>query len=787
MERLFTSGKLALAGEAADAASHRWSTVNAPAGDRFRLEKARIALYQGHSRDVLDLLREPLHTAVDQEAQLKRTLYQSLALVRTGKVEEAQSVIQFAERQKVEPALEMEVLSTAGSIALDLDQTARADRLFRRSLLLAQQGDHAFLSMQLFGNLGVIALRGEHYDAAAGLFSRAADLAASLGAKLAREKYLGNLGFSLYGTGDYRKALFQFKLAADEAKLLDADIDLIAWQVNESLCEFHLRRPDAARADVQEALGGAEAIGNQEMIGDAHLSLGFLLAHDQPASALQHAEQALSVARARGDRPEQLSARVLRATLLTENGRENEGRHELLTLARQRDLLPSFRWRVEDELGCAAEARHEMRQADLWFRRSLATYGRQRETLRTLDYQLPFQENASDLLNHYLDHLIANGQEWQALQVLDASRARSLVAAGTGTERAPSGAVPAQALARRLGGAVLVYRIGPLRSYLWAFSAHGRAFYSLPGSTVLYALEKQHQAAILASRDLQGGSGQAGRTLFELLVAPALSVIGKSDRVFLLTGEALADLNFESLLTGEPQSHFWIEDVAVTNARSLWRLAQDARSPQRSRGSPHTLLLLGSPSVPGDLYPVLSHADEEMNRVAAHFAAGARAVLAGAQATPAAYRAAHPGGYAYLHFVSHGEADDLEPLHSAILLQGSAAQPDQFRLSSEAIAAEPLHAELVTLSACYGAGARTYSGEGLVGLAWAFQRAGARHVIGALWEVSDAAAPELMDRLYSGLALGLPPDRALRAAKLALLHGTGVSRKPYYWASFMLY
>ena len=46
-------------------------------------------------------------------------------------------------------------------------------------------------------------------------------------------------------------------------------------------------------------------------------------------------------------------------------------------------------------------------------------------------------------------------------------------------------------------------------------------------------------------------------------------------------------------------------------------------------------------------------------------------------------------------------------------------------------------------------GRRAYSGEGLVGLAWAFLRAGAHNVIAGLWEVTDASTEQLMDRFYN--------------------------------------
>ena len=89
-----------------------------------------------------------------------------------------------------------------------------------------------------------------------------------------------------------------------------------------------------------------------------------------------------------------------------------------------------------------------------------------------------------------------------------------------------------------------------------------------------------------------------------------------------------------------------------------------------------------------------------------------------------------------------------------------------------------------------GSGTRAYSGEGLVGLSWAFLRAGAHNVIGALWEVSDASTPQLMDALYRELSQGKDPATALRDAKLKLLHSAdsdSVFKKPFYWAPFQLY
>jgi len=177
-----------------------------------------------------------------------------------------------------------------------------------------------------------------------------------------------------------------------------------------------------------------------------------------------------------------------------------------------------------------------------------------------------------------------------------------------------------------------------------------------------------------------------------------------------------------------------------------------------------------------------------MKRVENYFPEARRTVLEGKQATPSAYLNSNPERFAYLHFVTHGTASVTRPLESAVIL--SKEGDDSYKLYARDIVKHPITAQLVTISACEGAGRTAYSGEGLIGLSWAFLRAGAHNVIGALWEVSDSAAPELMDSFYSELNSGKDTASALRAAKLSLLHSKdtqSVFRKPYYWAPFQLY
>ncbi|HVT99005.1 MAG TPA: CHAT domain-containing protein, partial [Acidobacteriaceae bacterium] len=194
---------------------------------------------------------------------------------------------------------------------------------------------------------------------------------------------------------------------------------------------------------------------------------------------------------------------------------------------------------------------------------------------------------------------------------------------------------------------------------------------------------------------------------------------------------------------------------------------------------------------PGPDYPQLPNAPVEMREIEKHFRPQDATVFARGRANAAAYLKSDPRRFAYIDFVAHGVASRTDPLDSAIILSRTPGSEDSFKLYAREIMQHPIGARLVTIAACYGGGTRSYAGEGLVGLSWAFLRAGAHNVIGALWEVSDASAPRLMDVLYQGLQDGLPPSAALRQAKLQLLHGTGAERgefrRPFYWGSFQLY
>jgi CHAT domain-containing protein len=260
-------------------------------------------------------------------------------------------------------------------------------------------------------------------------------------------------------------------------------------------------------------------------------------------------------------------------------------------------------------------------------------------------------------------------------------------------------------------------------------------------------------------------------------------MVHPNGKVYIFPDGSLNNLNFETLIVPSPKPHYWIEDADVINASSL-RILAASRAPTKNRAN--HLLLIGDSVAVGKDYPELPKAADQMASVAKHFPSEREQVFRRKQANPAAYLQNHPEQFSNIHFVAHGIASRLSPLDSAIVLSGDADNPSSFKLYARDIVHHRLKADLVTISACYGAGERQYSGEGLVGLAWAFLYAGSHNVIAALWDVADASTYQLMDRFYDELSKGASPDAALRAAKLSLLRGNAF-RNPFYWAPFQLY
>jgi CHAT domain-containing protein/tetratricopeptide (TPR) repeat protein len=767
--------------------AYDFCAVNRPEwAPTFRVELGKVLIHQGASGEALLLLQQPLPAQSTIDLQVRRNLFLAFAQARLGRLDEAGQSLLDAERLKPEGILLAEAISTRGSIDLEEGDLDGAERAFLKSEAEARQKGDRFLQTRALTNLGVVALQEEHYEDALVHFENASMVARSIGAKLALEKAVGNVGFVYYKTGDFQRSLANFKEAEKQAAELGSSIDQVRSLNNAGLSEYRLGDLDAARSFYERSLSLAQSIQNQEEMLDAHVNLGFLLLRlNKLSEAESHVREAKNIVASRKSERAGLEPALLNALLLDKRGNKQGSIDTLVDLEKRAKDVPSLRWEAENTLARIYSEDRRSKDAGLCFQRSIETFRQQRSSLTSVDSTLPFLENGNDLYRDYTEYLIREHRPDEALNVVDESRAEALA---DGLKLPPlkrTVSLNARSIASRAQATILVYSLRPKASYLWAITPARQQFYQLPGSETIVPLILAHTKAILASKDVLAQVNGPGRELYQALVRPVEAMIPKGGKVFIIGDEALSGLNFETLLAGEESPHFWIEDVAITNAKSLRLLS--VNSEKQERYADRRMLLIGDPVYRENENAKLPNAAQEVANVAGHFAADHRTVLTGAQASPDGYREHQPGGFSYIHFVAHATANMTAPLDSAVLLSRDHGDAGAYKLYARDILQQNLHTDLVTLSACYGSGSRQYTGEGLVGLAWAFLRAGSHHVIGAMWEVSDSSTPQLMDDLYGELAKGSQPDVALRSAKLAMLHSNGVFRKPLYWAPFLLY
>ena len=128
--------------------------------------------------------------------------------------------------------------------------------------------------------------------------------------------------------------------------------------------------------------------------------------------------------------------------------------------------------------------------------------------------------------------------------------------------------------------------------------------------------------------------------------------------------------------------------------------------------------------------------------------------------------------YDILHFATHAQLNEDDPLSSAVLL--AKEDKEDGRLEVREIFGMDLKAKLVVLSGCETGLGKLSTGDELVGLTRAFIYAGTPSVVASLWSVDDSSTAHLMASFYRNLKT-MSKVEALRQAQLELIRGEGRS------------
>ena len=684
---------------------------------------------------------------------------------------EATSLLTAAERmaKKYRPELLAEVFSDWANVEAKSKEVTTESHA-REAIRLAQKFHQAKIEVKAFGALGRLRSFQGRYDEAIDANQHALKLATAASWQSKVEKLAGNLGWTYVLLGDFDTATEYLNTALTITDRIGAPFDAASWLQNLGDIATYNRDYAAALNYYRRGLVPARQI--------KHLDLGEFILNSATAS--------LNLGDTAGARKANEEARSLidpkNAELLLQSAmidaRIEAASGEIdAAIGKMRGVIHAAknaqRWEAEARLGEFLIAAKKPSEAAEQFSHALDTAAEARASIKKEELRLPFGALVRQINEQYVDLLVTEGRKDEALDIVEKSRAQTLDEA-LDTTAAPRRIHPARLAADR-HAIILSYWLTPKQSYVWTITP-SRIQVTPLGSGI--AIEKAVDAysrelvALRPSKDIK----TLGADLYAKLVQPVAKQIPDGARVIVIPDGRLQAFNLETLV--EPGTNrYWIQNVTIETTASMTLLNRSQTEPRNEE-----MLLIGDPPSPSVEFPSLANAADEIARIEKHFPSNT--ILQGVRATPRAYRNVNAGRFGLIHFVAHGIASRLRPLESAVVL---ANDGNSYKLYARDIIKQKLHARLVTISSCHGAGTRAYTGEGLVGLAWAFLHAGAHQVIAALWEVNDNATPKLMDDLYAGIRAGQDPATALRNAKLNLIHSTGALRQPRYWAPFVLY
>jgi CHAT domain-containing protein len=274
-----------------------------------------------------------------------------------------------------------------------------------------------------------------------------------------------------------------------------------------------------------------------------------------------------------------------------------------------------------------------------------------------------------------------------------------------------------------------------------------------------------------------------GAQLYEWLIRPMEAHLPPNHTLVMVPDGPLHGIPFAALKPRGKASYL-IEQRPIATAASLDVLYGSFR--QTTRLGPATVLARGYGARPQEVrtslttratFGPLPAAIPEAEAVAQALGAS---LFTDAEASRERFTKALGGGLAW--FTGHVHYNAQDPASSALVL-ARGEQHDLYSVRDLARLPRNPGLELVVLTGCEGAQGLTAPGEGLVGLAWALQKAGARSVVACAWEVNDRATGALMTEFARNLRTRGRAE-ALRQAQLGLLRER--QRHPYYWAGPLL-
>lgn len=442
------------------------------------------------------------------------------------------------------------------------------------------------------------------------------------------------------------------------------------------------------------------------------------------------------------------------------------------------DNAPNKLWRIselveragaERALGDIAGARRDLQEAA-----DLADAQRQR--IARDDIRDAFFGNANDAFVELTDVLEKSGDISGAFAAAERGRSR-LMLDRLHVEGATAAPLSAAAIASSMPPSTALFHCtttgkGLIMFAVWQgrIEAHGR---EIPRGDV----ENLIDAMARAVEDDAGPSLAAVTEQLSSLIFQGAEATLASSKTLVFVPDDLTSRVVWSLLRDPSTHRLLIEDHRILVAPSASTFIGSIEG-QSKRAS---ALVIGDPRLDeGSGLPQLPSAAREAAVIGDLYPS--RKILTGPDATPAAVRSALDGADV-LHLATHAVLRSRNPTSSFIALAG---KDGEWYLPE--IAAERFKRIRLVVAAGCRTGTRSAGRGDLRSFAGAFLFAGARSVVGSLWDVDDSVTAHFSIAFHRALRAGSDPASALREAQLSMKDSADERlRAPSAWAGFQLY
>jgi CHAT domain-containing protein len=319
---------------------------------------------------------------------------------------------------------------------------------------------------------------------------------------------------------------------------------------------------------------------------------------------------------------------------------------------------------------------------------------------------------------------------------------------------------------------MLVYYVMPDQLLVWCITNSEASFKTVQIKQEDLVKKIQGYRSAIAMRADLDIVDELGAQLYEKLIPDKILMVSQGKMKLIIVPHGMLHyMPFQALRTDD--EHYLVEKkiISYLSSASLFKFIN-----KRNNKDLDNLLAFGNPDV-NDSSLNLAFAEKEVNKIGSQFKNAE--VYTGKEATKK--RAIDESQkYHILHFATHGELNERQPLESSLRLASASNQDG--RLTAREIFRMSIESSLVVLSACETALGKISSGDELISINRAFLYAGASSVVSTLWKVSDESTYLFMDDFYKNMksqSLG----EALRTSQLNLRNKYP---HPFFWSPFIL-